>query len=270
MNDDSTNAAATQTPLSPPLVIDGREVRLPVHVRDCRSIFAAFPVPAAAAQALIDSNGPTGLDAAVLWPGRALCVICAIDYRDSDLGAYHEVGINILARERSGASGLFSSLRDALKSRLGLYVHYLPVTATFTRDAGVALWGYPKVKNEIDLREDEKTTTATLRADGQHILTLTVKTGGRRSAKRVPMPSWSFTGGTLRRIPSHLTAEHLGLRFGGADLQLGDHPIATQLRSLGLPRPAFMTISAKLETLFHAAEPVLPAWIVPPVPIART
>ena len=37
-------------------------------------------------------------------------------------------------------------------------------------------------------------------------------------------------------------AEGVGIRLGGAALTLGEHPIADELRALGLPRRALMTV----------------------------
>ena len=83
-------------------VIQGREVRLPVVVRDACSGAATYVVAADAARRLI----PDALELAQPWPGRALCSIAAIQYRDNDLGDYNEVSIAFFVRERGSARGL--------------------------------------------------------------------------------------------------------------------------------------------------------------------
>ena len=74
--------------------IEDREVRLPVEVREATSVFATFLVPAPAMKWLL----PPELTPLQAIPGRAVCTIVGVDYRDGDLGAYHEVGVCFLIR----------------------------------------------------------------------------------------------------------------------------------------------------------------------------
>jgi hypothetical protein len=54
-----------------------------------------------------------------------------------------------------------------------------------------------------------------------------------------------------------MSGEGVGFRFGGARLELGTHPIAEELRSLGLPkRPLFSTTIARMSGKFFAPEAV--------------
>src|SRR5207247_9868608 len=74
---------------------EGREVTMPVVVRDAASAAATYLVPSAAARRLLP--GPE-LDVVELLPGRALFSIAAIDYRDNDPGDYNEVSLPPLVR----------------------------------------------------------------------------------------------------------------------------------------------------------------------------
>src|SRR5947208_1893121 len=130
-------------------VFEGREVTMPVVVRDAASAAATYLVPSAAARRLLP--GPE-LDVVELLPGRALFSIAAIDYRDNDLGDYNEVS-----------------------------------------------------------------------------LALFVRPPGQR-------------GGVLHRTPFVAGATGVGIHLGGAELVLGDHPVAAELRSLGLPKGALMSV----------------------------
>jgi hypothetical protein len=77
-----------------------------------------------------------------------------------------------------------------------------------------------------------------------HVLTLSVTAGGRlRLPSRAP-PTYSFAQVVLRRTTWTTSAEGAAGRFGGATLTLGDHPMADELRSLGLPRRALISSSA--------------------------
>jgi hypothetical protein len=46
----------------------------------------------------------------------------------------------------------------------------------------------------------------------------------------------------LHRTPFVSGATGVGIHLGGAELVLGDHPLADELRSLGLPKGALMSV----------------------------
>ena len=52
-----------------------------------------YPVRAAAVRTLLPT---TLLHPAEWFPGWAICVLAAIEYKDNDLGTYNEVGVNFL------------------------------------------------------------------------------------------------------------------------------------------------------------------------------
>src|SRR5881396_2492861 len=84
-------------------VFEGRQVTLPVVVRDATSAAATYLVSAAAARRLLP--GPE-LDVVELLPGRALFSVACIDYRDNDLGDYNEISLAFFVRRRDEAAGI--------------------------------------------------------------------------------------------------------------------------------------------------------------------
>ncbi len=85
--------------------------------------------------------------------------------------------------------------------------------------------------------------SARVSQDGRLIAELTVKQG-------IPMPgrgtntsldAYSHLDGVTRRTSWDMNPRGVRTRLGGAELTLGDHPIADELRSLGLPRRALAT-----------------------------
>jgi hypothetical protein len=122
-------------------VIQGREVRLPVVVRDASSGAATYAVSTAAARRLIPGDV---LEPVEIWPGRALCSLAVIDYRDNDLGDYNEVSIAFFVRERAAARGLpyVGTIADFLRGRVATYIRHLPVDQRFTCEAGRTIWGF--------------------------------------------------------------------------------------------------------------------------------
>ena len=95
------NAMPAATSAAESYVIQGREVRLPVVVRDASSGAATYAVSAAAARRLIPGDA---LEPVEVWPGKALCSLAVIQYRDNDLGDYNEVSIAFFVRETGSAA----------------------------------------------------------------------------------------------------------------------------------------------------------------------
>jgi hypothetical protein len=235
-----------------------KKVRMPVVVRAASASVAYYLVPAGAAQALIE---PTGLRVARVMPRWALCTIGTMDYRDNDLGQYHEVAITFFVHEPGAfrvpvVGGPLSMVRGNLPT----YIHQLPVDAEFSREAGCKIWGFPKFMSEIDIRRDRGVEESTLTVDGAHVLTQSMRLGGTSSFTERDQVSYALREGDLYRTPSTMSGEGVGFRMGGARLELGEHTIADELRSLGLPkRPLFTTAIAKMSGSFSAPEMMQPS-----------
>ena len=233
--------------------IQGRDVHVPFAVRDATAAIAFYLVSASAAQTLIDASG---LRVARVAPGRAVCTIGAIDYKDGEIGAYQEIAITFFVQERGSWSLPYvGSVIGLLRSKLSAYVHRLPVDNSLSCEVGQTIWGLPKVVAEIDISSEGDLQTSVLKIDGQHVLTQAMRTGGSRATGDRNQISYAARDGMLHRSPSVMNAAQVGFRLGGATLELGPHPIADELRSLGLPkRPLFTTYIGKMTGLFYAVE----------------
>ena len=259
----TTDAAG---PAAGPFEVLGRTITLPVEVRAAAQWTVQYLVPRAAAQRLVD---PTGLEATGPVPGRALVALAVCRYDDTDLDAYHEVALSVVVRPHDAPARPSAAQRLAEFGRgaVGAYIHRLPVDQAFTCAAGRDVWGFPKWITTIDIdepRPDDRAaasgTTVRLEDDGAHVLTLTMAAGGPVRLPAHAAPSYSFRDGVLRRTEWEMATEGTSGRPGGATLVLGEHPMADELRSLGLPRRALLTAHAtRMRATFQAAEVVVPA-----------
>jgi len=238
----------------PAHVFQGREVELPCVVRDASSGQALFLVDARAVRDMLPGHA---FEPVEVWPGRALLSLAVIDYRDNDLGDYDEVSIAFVVRER-GAGGALPRLgawADLLRGRMATYIHWLPVDQSFTRDAGEGIWGFPKTVERIDLHYEDTRARCRLEAAGQHVLTLSLPRGGSRRLPEREMATYTYLHGVPHCTRFVSGAEGFGVRLGGAELTLGDHPYAERLRALGLPRRALMsTWMERMHGRFEAPE----------------
>jgi hypothetical protein len=217
---------------APVYEIQGRQVKLPVEVRDASSGNAMYMVDAATAQALLPGDAFKVVEPA---PGLTQLLLGIIDYRDNDLGDYNEVAIIFFVHPKDG------SPEDA-----GTFIYKLPVNQAFTCEAGCTIWGFPKTVDEIDYRYDDETATCRLEMDGQHVFTLTLPRGraqeGAAPAQDTAGPTYTYIGGVPHRTTFTTGGDTIvSPGDAGVELKLGPHPIADQLRELGLPKPALIS-----------------------------
>jgi hypothetical protein len=216
------------------------DVQLPVEVRQASAATAMFVVRADAVRRVIDG---TGLEPATLPGGRALAIVVAVQYDDNDLGRYDEVGLCFPVR--SPATG----------QPKGAYIHRLPVNGEYTCEVGREVWGFPKWVADIQLSFDTRGARCELRDEGELIVRFDV------ARRPIPVPArssrldaYSALDGVLRRTPFSSRAAGVRVGPGGARVEVGSrHPMAGELRELGLPRRALMSsIIGDLRASFDA------------------
>lgn len=221
----------------------GRKVAMPVQVRTATAFMAMFSVPTAPAQALIADSG---LEILQYRPGHGLCTLVFVDYVDGDLGPYNEFGVCFLVHDHNRRGGtVLQDLRELGSGGAGALIHRLPVDGDFTLAAGRGIWGFPKILADFDADHRSATKRASVSADDRLIAELTV-------ARGIPVPgagatasvaAYSSLEAVTRRTSWDMNPSGMRTRIGGATLRLGTHPIADELRSLGLPKRALVSSS---------------------------
>lgn len=238
-----TATTAGVAPQGQEYVFQGRKVGFPVEVRDAASGAVTYLVPSAAAQRLIPGRD---LEVVEVLPGQALFSLAIIDYRDNDLGDYNEVSLSFFARPRGEGSSLgvpyLGSVVDFFKSALPTFIWKLPVDQSFTCEAGAGIWGFPKTVEQIEFEDAGGRRTCRLSMNHEHVLTVSVPRGGARELPETALTTYSYVGGVLHRTRFLSAARGVSFTLGGADLILGTHPIADELRTLGLPKRALMSV----------------------------
>lgn len=242
------------------VTVDGEEVPLPVEVRSAKMIAATFFVDAAAAQAVIDYSG---LRIAAKQRGtKAILSLSAVQYTDNDLGPYDEFAIGFMVEPHG--PGPFP------KGAQHTFIHKLPVNQEFTCKAGRGIWGFPKWVTDIafvdepgrgGLVDPRRSTTGILTDDDELVVALTVRHSPLPLPSRpMEMVAYSWCDGVLRRTPWTTRNNAVTGRLGGASVELGSrHPLAVELRSLGLPRRALLTMrTPRMAATFGLPEVLAP------------
>jgi hypothetical protein len=227
--------------------IQGDRVSTPVEIRDASAFTAMYPVPSGPARSII---GYTGLDVVEVFPGRTMCALIFVNYVDGDLGKYHEFGVGFLIRPPK---------MDGRRGKPGVFIHWLPVDQTFTLEAGRTIWGFPKLLADIDFEATGHARRGVVRVDGELVVDLKLRPGFPAPARTagVSLDAYTHLDGVTRRVPWRMDPSGVRIRPGGATVELGSHPVAGELRRLGLPRSAlFTTTMSTVRMNFLDAEKV--------------
>jgi hypothetical protein len=220
-------------------IVDQEEITIPVEVRSAKMVAAQFLVDADAAQRVIDYSG---LRIARPIGNKAMLALSGVAYADNDLGPYHEFAMAFVVEAHDAPPGA----KPSWKSPTTL-IHRLPVNQQFTCTVGKGLWGFPKWVCEIEYRDRAQRTECVVNEDGKLAVALEVARGGvPLPAGETAMQAYSWDDGVLRRTPWITRNRRARARPGGATVALGDHPMADDLRSLGLPSRALMTTNVGL------------------------
>jgi len=233
--------------------IGGTTVSLPVAVRSARMAAATFLVEADGAQSVIAS---TGLEIDRKRRDRAVVSLALVTYLDGDLECYDEIGLAFVISPPLGSPPL-------PRGGVSTYIHRLPVTQPFTCMAGRGIWGFPKWVARMGVDIGAQRATAWLdNESGERILDVAVTRG------RLPIPSRPLTmacysndeSGALLRTEWRTASRGQRLRFGGgsASVVVGTgHPMADELRTMGFPRKALLSMyTEQMTATFGAPIPV--------------
>ena len=202
--------------------IKGQEITFPMEVEELRAATVLWSVPAAAAAALLPGDAFEVVEVA---PGTAQLVVAAVDYVRNPWGDYDELNLGFLARPAGAPAEV-----------IGSFVYRMPVNQAFTCEAGNRVMGFPKTVEDLTATYTDTTVSFRLAMGGHHVLTLTLpRAEPTGPAERVEATSYSYLDG----VPygTDLSMD-MGTGFVDADavvLELGDSPVADELRSLGLP-----------------------------------
>jgi hypothetical protein len=203
----------------------GGRIRFPIRYYDGDTIQASFLAPVDNVRAILPSEKLAPIQPV---PGMAAVTMAGMTYRRVEgMEPYNEFGVMVACSYGTAED------QPALP---GAFVSHLPVTTEQARWGGVEIYGFPKFVAEIDFEDLEGAQRCRVHADGKEILTLQVNV---LPTERRTWEGWAYTvkGGQLVRTHLQYQGE-LGAsqQRGGATCTLGDHPMAKELRALGMDR----------------------------------
>jgi hypothetical protein len=150
-------------------------------------------------------------------------------------------------------------MEDNVPGLPGIYCIYLPVTTEEALIGGVEIYGYPKFLADISFEEVGDIRRCQVCSAGKEILTLEVR---RSPTKLESYDTYTYTVKdgqlirTLLRVQGENSTNYVS---GGASYTLGDHPIAAEIKALGIENTSVMCRYApELKMLLHLPQERLP------------
>ncbi len=193
--------------------------------------------------------------------GRAIVGVAAFNYLETSIGPYGEIGIVIPCTYGRRPPPLLPLLLEERFPGCGWFVLHLPVTSRVARDLGRVNLGYTKFMADMDFEKRPDYQRVRLAEGGSHILTLTVQQRGLLLKDNRSLITYSVLDGQLFKttVPSRAVYQ-VGLKPGLGTLELGDHEIADQLRSLDISTTAIVTRNYLTRSaILRAGEPIAQA-----------
>jgi hypothetical protein len=172
-----------------------------------------------------------------ITPWHSTLSITAYQYRECDIGPYNEVSISIPITIDKQTPLFTGSLRRMPENPMS-YSHHLPVTTEIAREVGAEFAGYPKFVADIEFAEEGDWLTCELKADSQNVLTFRGRKLELSKFPRIRINPITFRRGYILRSEFVINERDTGSSRSGEDveLELGEHPIAEELRELNLGR----------------------------------
>lgn len=200
----------------------GKRLQVRVRFLDVTAFGGDFEASSVAARRIV----PPVFDLVEHAPGRTLVTVLGLEYRSVDrLSPYDELSVSLPVKYRGVAE----------EHARGRFVFQMPVTTEEARWGGVELYGFPKIVANVRATREGDTRMCKLSVEGRHVLTLRAHENlvsheherfrlfTIRDDERVVESFFDLDGDVARSdVP------------GGATLELGDHPIADQLRRLDI------------------------------------
>lgn len=235
--------------------IDGQDVAFPVVVADAAMLMNGFLVNAKAAQALLEG---TGFRVVEVFPGKAILQLLAVDYKENDLGDYNEGAIifPVLSPGESKPFPFFGALKRMANGTLGNFVYRMPVDQEYTTHGGRFIWGFPKWVSRIDIEFGSSIARGAFIDEDELVYSIAAKTGGTGSSKEQRAASLAIRDGKAWKTYGTNNSTGVTFSLGGEAPEIGDsHPLAKELRTLGLPKKPLFTVSvAKTRMTFGKPE----------------
>jgi len=238
--------------------------RFPMVYTDVSMVSAAFALPLSQLRPLLPPG--TRLTPARVTPWHGLLMVFAFHHHRSGLGRYQELAIATpMFLDAPGRLSMWPLLRETLGAHdpaLGLYMLEMPVDRQRPCEAGIRLYGQPKIVAHAEFALGSQTGLASMEANGQRLAALEV-TAPRTYLQRqmnLSFNSFSILEGRMIRSRYAVVGEGYRGARGSAKVAFGEHARFARFAALQLmQRPLETRVCARLNWIVGGPEDLGPA-----------
>ncbi|MFJ9908201.1 acetoacetate decarboxylase family protein [Streptomyces sp. NPDC101152] len=215
---------------------DGTSVRMPLLTERASSFVGHFLIDAAKVEALMPE---TDVRPVLVTPEHALITVQVMEYLEKNLDPYREFVCGIPVHRSPGENVPVASITEADQlPGNGTYIVHIAVDSAQALLVGRDVLGFPKVTADVQYSDSATERIAEVSQDGVPIFTLAVeRSDGPHETLRRDFHCYSVSpvDNAMYHVPYQLEATATILPGPGhARLVLGSHPVADELRELGV------------------------------------
>lgn len=220
----------------------GRDFRSPAFFHDMNLMGGVFTADYRGVQKLL----PQWCRPILIFPGKTLIAIHAIEYLKSDIGSYNEISISVILQpDGAFLPHIIRNLLSLMTQSCHAFVYQLPVTSKMSEACGVHFFGFPKFVADISFRETSTHRICTLLDCNSMELILELdmmkfKTSTRPDMDRSDVSTvyvyadGSEAGNCRGKLQIHVNEGARSYLIPHLALRLGKHDISKRLSELGL------------------------------------
>ncbi|MFH1539949.1 MAG: acetoacetate decarboxylase family protein [bacterium] len=217
--------------------IGKHKIELPITYKEADVFSAAFTVSASRLEKILPSKK---LRPMISFPGRAVMMIAAMNYRDSSIGPYGEAYITFPVYYKAMSIPILSPLFEMRWPGTGMYVLYSMADNELAVEAGKQIWKQPKIMSDIKFTDRPGINRCELkeRDKNESIIGFSMQKTGRTERYNMNWRTYTIDGNELLTTDIKIDGVRRIARFGKtAELHLTDHPISKSIQELD-PSPS--------------------------------
>lgn len=219
-------------------------VPMPILYHDTEMVTVIYSASLNKLRALLPGNNAVPPQ---LLPGKSVIMFSYCCHHKTSIGPYLELSIGIPILYKPTSNIPLISAMSMFGTQQISHTWYLVVSTPIALSAGNELMACNKVIGDMKFKSTEKEIGASISENGQHLVTLTVKRIPVN--KKVPycLQMVNYSGPRDNYyvcMPYNVYPEAFGMSLSTkiACLSLGEHPVAGQIRQLGLSRGPIATL----------------------------
>lgn len=237
-----------------------QKIDLPITYREADVFSAAFTVSSRKLEKILPTRKFRPM---ISFPGRAVMMVAAMNYRDTSIGPYGEAYITFPVYYKAMSIPMLSPLFEMHWPGTGMYVLQSMSDNELAVEAGKQIWKQPKIAAEVNFTDRPGIHRCELREknEGENILGFSMRKAGRTERYNMDWRTYTIDGDEILTTNIMTDGVRRIARFGKtAELHFTDHPISKSIQELDpSPSPIMSSYYVRIKGAMprpHKSEPI--------------